>query len=258
MLKSDRHDEDFYNTMWKSLMDNGEWHGEIWNRRKSGEGLSGVAGHHRGQGRPGEILRYVAVFNDISEIKHSQEQVEFYSNHDALTGLPNRDMFKTRLDSALVHAGSSRKSLAVLAVDIDEFKHYNDTLGHVAGDQILQLVGERLKSTLGPNAAITRMGGESVLRPGRRGGGSLQVAQLAQSILEAMGQGFMVGDREMHLSVGIGIAMCSEFTCDPESLIINADLAMHRAKVQGRNSYSFYTSELNEQVLRRLELESDL
>jgi diguanylate cyclase (GGDEF)-like protein/PAS domain S-box-containing protein len=258
ILKSDRHGRDFYAQMWSNLLEYGEWHGEVWNRRKTGEAYPEWLSITAVKDSKGMIQRYVAVFHDISDIKKSQEQLEFYSNHDALTGLPNRNMFKTKLEAALEKTKHRESSLALVALDIDNFRNINDTMGHMAGDQLLQMLAKRINGALGDDATVTRLGGDQFLALLEQTSGGSQAAQKAQAMLQSVAQGFTIDDREVFPTVSIGIAMSSDGDVDADTLIINADLAMHRAKGQGKNAYSFYTKGMNSEVHKRLDLENDL
>src|SRR5262249_33566093 len=145
ILQSGRHNGDFYKRFWDSLNRTGQWQGEIWNRRKSGELYPEWLTISTIKDGDGEIINYVAVFSDITTIKLSENRLAYLANHDPLTGLPNRMLFQDRLKLALVHASRAKAMTAVIFIDLDNFKPINDNLGHHIGDILLRAVAERLR-----------------------------------------------------------------------------------------------------------------
>ncbi len=166
-LKSGRHDESFFQAMWRSLLDSGHWQGQVWNRRKSGEihpGWLNISVVRDSSGRP---THYVGVASDISQLKRSEEQLEHLAHHDPLTGLPNRLLIGSRLTHALDQARRNGSSVAVLFLDLDRFKTVNDSLGHPIGDQLLVAVAERMRKALREEDTLGRLGGGRVPDPAR-------------------------------------------------------------------------------------------
>lgn len=258
LVKSDRHPPEFYEAMWHSLIQKGRWRGEVWNRRKNGEAYPEWLAITAIKDEQGRTRRYVGVFQDLTEIKYSQEQLEYFASHDALTGLPNRDQFAVRLEAALAHTREESDPVGLFAVDIDGFKHVNDAFGHVAGDKLLQLIAERLGETAGKEAVITRMGGDLFMILVENMPGPSQAAQLARDMISALNQPVDLDGNELFPSACVGISLSTPSDTTPDGMIINADLAVHRAKKQGKGSYHFYTSELNDRIMGRLKMESDL
>ncbi|HRF91509.1 MAG TPA: diguanylate cyclase, partial [Desulfobacter postgatei] len=160
ILKSDRHDHAFYTSMWESLTLNGQWSGEIWNRKKSGRAYPEFLSISAIRNKNGEAKNYVAVFHDISEMKTKEKQIEYMAYHDPLTGLPNRTLLKDRLEHAIIRARRDAKRLQLIFIDLDNFKNVNDTAGHAQGDELLKEAAERLGAVTRASDTVSRLGGD--------------------------------------------------------------------------------------------------
>lgn len=258
ILSSGRHEKSFYSEMWNALNITGEWQGEIWNRRKNGEvypewlTISAIKDGY------GKVTQYAAVFSDLTARKQDEERIKHLAYHDALTGLPNRFLFADRLQLAMAHARRNRAKLAVMFLDLDRFKYINDSLGHAAGDQLLQEVATRLSACVREDDTVARMGGDefTLLLPGIRA--VEDVAKIAQKIIDTLKASFRIGDRDLYITVSIGIAMYPNDGLEADALLSHADAAMYRAKEQGRNNYQLYTPNLNEAALERMNLEQGI
>lgn len=240
ILSSGKQTPDFYQTMWASINEAGQWQGEIWNRRKSGEvypeWLSiGVVKNQRG-----EVINYISLFSDITERKAAEQKIEFLAHYDALTKLPNRALFADRLKLALVSAGRNEKKVALLFLDLDKFKGINDTMGHLAGDILLQSVAARLKSCVRESDTICRQGGDEfmILLPDAES--AADVENVAQKIIAAMTTPHQIEGKDLIVAFSVGIAIFPDDAGDSEGLVKCADDAMYRAKEKGRNNYQFY------------------
>jgi len=258
ILRSDRQDAAFYAALWQSLNTTGRWQGEIWNRRKSGEIYPEWLTINAVRDEDAQLVNYVAVFSDISGIKQSQAQLAHLAHHDPLTGLPNRLLFHDRLGHALSRADRDGSKLAVLFIDLDRFKHINDSLGHLAGDGLLQEVARRLTSAVRREDTVARMGGDEftlLLEDLRR---PEDAAVLARKLLEALGDPYAIAGRELFVTASVGISLYPRDGRSAEDLVRNADAAMYQAKDAGRNGYHFYTPELTAAALQRVHLEADL
>jgi diguanylate cyclase (GGDEF)-like protein/PAS domain S-box-containing protein len=185
----------------------------------------------------GRIIEFQSVGRDITERVQVEQQLVYMATHDALTGLPNRVMFNDRLTLELAHAQRNRQKLAVMLLDLDHFKNVNDTLGHSVGDQLLQVVGERLTSLLRKSDTVARMGGDEFMLLFPEMTRMEDAARIAQKILEAFRKPFVFEGHELYISTSIGIALCPDDGEDIDTLVKNADIAMYRAKEHGRNSY---------------------
>jgi diguanylate cyclase (GGDEF)-like protein len=195
---------------------------------------------------------------EVTERRRFEEKLLHQASHDALTGLPNRALFHDRLTHALACARREWKSLSLLYVDLDGFKYVNDTMGHTVGDKLLKAVSGRLKGCLREVDTIARMGGDefAILLPSV--GDSQDAMVVAQRIHEAIGQGFYIDNQDCFVTACVGITIFPEDASDTETIIRNADTALHRAKKHGRNSTQIYTHSLNAAAVERVRLESSL
>jgi len=195
---------------------------------------------------------------DITERKRAEEQIKSLAYHDALTGLPNRRLFQDRLSVAVAQAHRNSQHLAVLFLDLDRFKAVNDSLGHAAGDRLIQDVAERLRTCLREGDTVARLGGDefTLLLPGVAQ--VVDAARVAEKVLDALRVPFLIEDRELFATASIGISFYPEDGREADTLVKNADAAMYRAKQQGRDNYQICAPALNASALERLALESSL
>ena len=258
MWSSGRHDADFYRNLYAALDGEGYWQGEIWNKRKNGEiypewvSISAIENDRQ------EIANYLCIATDISGRKKDEERLQFLANYDELTALPNRRMFDQRLDYALAHAHRYGKQLAVVYIDLDRFKIINDTLGHAAGDLLLREAAGRLRHCLRESDAVARFGGDEFVVLITEFAQKHDVVGVAHKLLEAMACPYLLSGQECHVTASIGISSYPDDSKDAQTLIKNADIAMYRAKEQGKNNYQFYSAQMNVYSFDRLALESSL
>jgi diguanylate cyclase (GGDEF)-like protein/PAS domain S-box-containing protein len=260
ILKSKRHDREFYKKMWDSLAKYGEWRGEIWNRRKSGEAYPQWSTITTIKDSFGRIDKYIGIFHDLSDIKSKEEELHHQSYHDALTGLPNRKLLVDRLDLALKQAREEQKHLAVISLDLDDFKTINNSMGHLAGDALLQKVAIRLTQNAGHPELICRLGADEfvlVATDLREPEDAIFVASRIQELFKSP---YIVDDNEIILTTSLGIAVYNyqDLSPDPKSLIRNADLALSWAKQDGRGKHRFFTETMDAEAVKRLRMENDL
>jgi diguanylate cyclase (GGDEF)-like protein len=199
----------------------------------------------------------VATFSDITLIRESHERMEFLATHDELTGLPNRSLYIDRLRHALARLERSDRLLAILFIDLDNFKTVNDTLGHHYGDQLLIEAAERLKSCVRVADTVARLGGDEftfLLEDIEKHEASLA----ASRVLEAFAKPFRIANRDVFVGCSIGIAIYPDDGPDTATLLRNADTAMYRAKESGKNAFQFFTTDMAGAASQRLELESAL
>jgi diguanylate cyclase (GGDEF)-like protein/PAS domain S-box-containing protein len=257
VLASGRHGPGFYQRMWRELKRFGEWQGEIWNRRRNGEvfpewlSITGV------QDDLGQVTHYVAIFTDTSQRKAQEAKIRDLAYYDSLTGLANRSLLKDRAQHDLSQARRHQNSLSLLFIDLDHFKNINDSLGHQIGDAVLIEVAQRLRSIVREQDTVARLGGDEfvALLPDTDADGA---AHLAKKLLDAIARPYAAGTQELMITPSIGIALFPNDGTDFEALYRCADTAMYRAKQEGRNGFSFFTHEMQEHSIRRLQLENAL
>jgi diguanylate cyclase (GGDEF)-like protein/PAS domain S-box-containing protein len=224
--------------------------------RKNGEirWLDYSAGMIELDGKPAVL----ATAFDVTDRKRAEEQMKNLAHHDPLTGLPNRLLFADRLTMALAQAHRQAQKLAILFLDLDRFKVINDSLGHTAGDHLLQAVAQRIARTVREGDTVARVGGDefALLLPAIARGEN--AARVAEKLLEALRQPLSIDGRELFVSGSLGITIYPDDGVDPETLVKNADAAMYRAKDQGRDDYRLYAPAMNATATERLALENSL
>ncbi|WP_163032104.1 bifunctional diguanylate cyclase/phosphodiesterase [Pseudomonas asturiensis] len=258
LLASGRHDSAFYAAMWHQLTAEGHWQGEIYNRRKNGDIYPNWLTISAVRNKDHAITHFVSVFADISSLKQAQARLDYQAHHDPLTGLPNRTLFESRLQTALLHSEESGSLGAVLFLDLDRFKHINDSLGHPVGDLLLKGIAVRLKEHLRDIDTVARLGGDEfiVLLPGL-----LQpsdAVSIANKLLGCFSAPFQAGEHEFFISSSIGCSLFPIDGTDVATLVKNADAAMYRSKAKGRNRVESYTRDLTVQASERIALEQEL
>lgn len=258
MLRSGRHGDDYYRQMWEAICGNSRWQGEIWNRRKDGVDYPEWLNISVVRDDAGAIINYIGVFADITSIKEAQDKLEYTAHHDALTGLPNRLLFRDRLEQALAISRRSGVGVALLFVDLDRFKVINDTLGHEAGDLLLQEVARRLVGCMREEDTVARMGGDEFVVIQKGIAQPEDAALLAARMLAEISRPFSLAGHEIVASLSIGVSLYPQDGSDASTLLKNADAAMYRAKEKGRNCYQYYSNEMTSAGLERLQLGSDL
>jgi diguanylate cyclase (GGDEF)-like protein/PAS domain S-box-containing protein len=206
----------------------------------------------------GAFKGYRGVGKDITERKLDEEHIQFLANHDALTALPNRAMFTEVLNLAIENARRYRRHFAVLFIDLDRFKIINDTLGHEAGDKLLQEMSKRLTHTVRASDVVARLGGDEFVVLVQEVAEPKQVATVARKILASLVQPVVMNQQEVRVTASIGICMYPADAQDEQSLMKNADIAMYRAKEDGKNNYKFYSEEINVHSFEKLALETSL
>ncbi|WP_370162210.1 putative bifunctional diguanylate cyclase/phosphodiesterase [Limimaricola soesokkakensis] len=200
---------------------------------------------------------WVATFEDITERKRTEERIQHMALHDPLTGLPNRRRFREQLHEALGQAARNQMT-AVLCLDLDNFKPVNDTLGHPIGDGLLQEVAERLQTCLRNTGLVARLGGDEFAIVERNLTSVQDVDRLAKRIVEVLGEPFEVAGHHIVIGTSVGIALAPDDGADADTLLKGADLALYRAKTDGRNTYRFFEKDMDARMQERRALELDL
>lgn len=258
ILSSGRHDAAFYGQMWDALKRSGYWRGEIWNRRKSGELYLEMLTITAITDDSGAVTHYAALFSDITHMRENEERIRKLAYYDALTGLPNRRLLEDRLELAIRHAHRNQSRLAVIFVDLDHFKEVNDALGHAFGDELLVMMSERLQLRLREDDTLARLGGDEflILLPDLEEVD--EVTRIARRLVEAVGEPCVIEGQEFRIGCSLGISLYPDDATTAEALVHNADVAMYRAKEEGRNGYRLYRNEMNLQDDRQRALEKAL
>lgn len=241
VLNSGKQDAVFYQRMWSTILSGRVWSGELVNRRKDGSlydeflTISPVADTR------GKIQHFIAIKQDISERKLSEERVQHLAHHDQLTDLPNRLLLNDRLAQVVAQARRERGTLALMFLDLDNFKPVNDTLGHAIGDLLLKEVALRLQGCVPRQSdTIARLGGDEFVILLAQIDKAVDAAVVASKVLTAIARPYRIGTHAIEISASIGIAVYPQHGDDGSALMSNADTAMYHAKRAGRNRYQFF------------------
>jgi diguanylate cyclase (GGDEF)-like protein/PAS domain S-box-containing protein len=264
MLKSGRHDENFYRDFWLAIKTRGEWVGEMWNRRKNGEVYAQWESVSTIRDAAGKNTRYVAVFSDMSEIKRVQDKVEQLAWRDPLTGLANRALFLRQVEQTLVTAKHEQRMAAVLLIDLDRFKEINEARGLATGDALLRTVAERFSQALHADDLLARLDSDefAVLLPSLRKSRELagrEALAMAEKLRASLREVNDMEGESIHIDASIGIAILSETEQEASAEVLRqADMAMARAKAEGGARTLFFEAEMGDAVRERFQLEAEL
>jgi diguanylate cyclase (GGDEF)-like protein/PAS domain S-box-containing protein len=249
LLSSGRQGKEFYAQMWQSLTEQGRWSGEIWNRRKSGEVYAEMLTISAVRNTAGEVMRYVALFSDISKQKEHEHRLEHIAHYDALTGLPNRVLLADRLRQSMAQTVRRNRQLGLVFLDLDGFKAINDEHGHDMGDQLLMALASRMQQALRDGDTLARLGGDEFVAVL----GDLADPETAAPVLErlrtAAAQPVLIDGRTLQVSASLGVAFYPQRTeMDAEQLLRQADQAMYQAKVAGKNRCHVFDDEQDRSI----------
>ncbi|CRI64535.1 Diguanylate cyclase/phosphodiesterase with PAS/PAC sensor(S) (modular protein) [Thiocapsa sp. KS1] len=263
LLRSGRHDADFFTEMWEHILEHGHWEGEIWNRRKSGEIFPEWLTITAVKDNLGHVTHYVGTLTDITQRKEAEEAIRRLAFYDPLTGLANRRLLLDRLSRALTAAVRTHQDGALIFIDLDNFKQLNDTRGHQIGDLLLEEVARRLTETVRKSDSVARLGGdEFVVLLQDLGEDPAPAAALAEGvgekIIAALGMPYLLAGTEHTNTPSLGIAMFNREPQSAEELLKHADLAMYQAKAAGRNRLRFYDPKMQASVNQRAALEREM
>ena len=252
------HEPAFFEEMWRTLQVTGHWQGEVWDKRKNGEEYAKWMSINSIRNKNGSAHRYLALFSDITEKKKSEELIWRQANYDVLTGLPNRHMFQDRLQQEIKRSSRAESQLALLLIDLDQFKEVNDTLGHASGDTLLQEAARRISTCVRETDTVARLGGDEFTVILSQLTDASHVELISKNIIEQLAAPFAINGETVYVSASMGITFYPQDAVEMESLVKNADQAMYVAKSQGRNCFRYFTSLLQEAAQNRLRLISDL
>jgi diguanylate cyclase (GGDEF)-like protein/PAS domain S-box-containing protein len=258
ILKSDRHDNSFYEKMWKELINQGYWNGEIWNRKKDGsaypEWLSISAIHDE----EGNTTHYISVFHDITEKKMNEEKMQFLAFHDPLTRLPNRRLLYDRLNIAIETAKRTTKLTALFYLDIDNFKDINDTHGHPFGDELLCKVKDLISSICRKSDTFARYGGDEFVIVLSSIDSTMEAVEFSERLIHLFKEPINVLKESIYTTISVGVTI---YPLDGEDIVTlekNADLALYKAKRAGKNQAYHYQDELKEVILTKTAIQNGL
>jgi diguanylate cyclase (GGDEF)-like protein/PAS domain S-box-containing protein len=258
ILKSGRHDHDFYQRLWGALLKDGRWEGEIWNRRKSGEGFVATQTISAVRNHAGEVVHYVSTFRDVTERIQSEDRMRHLAHYDGLTHLPNRTLFVERLEHATIRANRERSSLALLFIDLDYFKAVNDSLGHAAGDDLLCIMAKRMRDALRESDTVARLAGDEFAVFMEGVSEQSDIDGVLQKLIDALHAPADILGRSVAIGGSIGVAVFPRDGQDAETLLRAADTAMYRAKEKGRGRFAYYQPDLAEHADDRFTVISEL
>ncbi len=263
MLRSGRHNADFYQAAWESIHRNGTWEGEIWDRRKSGEIYPKWLTISAVKGEDGKVTHYVGSHLDITERKAAEEKILQLAFYDPLTHLPNRRLLMDRLQHALASNSRIGNEGALLFIDLDNFKTLNDTLGHSIGDLLLQQVAQRLHSCVREADTVARLGGDEFIvllecLSEQAFEAAAQTEAIGEKILVALNQPYWLIKRQYYCTASIGATMLDGKSHTADELMKQADIAMYQAKKAGRNAMRFFDPEMQVSLSAHAALEEEL
>lgn len=258
IARSGHHDAAFYRAMWRSLETTGRWSGEVWDRRRNGEIFPQWLTVNAIKDDRGAVSNYVGVFKDVTQQKAIEQKLERMAYYDPLTELPNRALFRDRLEHGIEVAQRGGGVFALMFIDLDRFKFVNDSLGHDAGDQLLIEAARRIRNAIRKSDTVARLGGDefTVILPSLKD--STYAGRVAGKLIQVLQAGFEIGETEVHIGASIGIAVFPDDGADFVTLTKNADTAMYLAKQSGRGCHRFFTAEMDSANSRRLAIEVGL
>ncbi len=263
LLKSGRHEPDFYRAMWETINRTGSWQGEVWDRKKSGEIYPKWLTISAVKGEDGEITHYVGSHVDITERKAAEDEVRSLAFYDPLTRLPNRRLLLDRLDHALASSGRSGREGALLFIDLDNFKTLNDTLGHDFGDLLLQQVAARLQGCVREGDTVARLGGDEFVvmledLSAEAAAAAAQTEAIGEKILVSLNRPYQLDTHEYRSTPSIGATLFNDHEKAIDELLKQADIAMYQSKKAGRNTLRFFDPMMQDSVNVRAALEGEL
>ena len=254
LLKSGVQSAEFYANMWRSLVSEGHWSGEIWNRKKSGEIYAETLDINAVHDSTGKVLQYVALFSDITQLKKHAQQLEHLTYYDVLTSLPNRALLADRLHQAMAQANRHKQFFAVAYLDLDGFKKINDEHGRDAGDRLLTSLAFDMKCALREGDTLARLGGDEFVAVILDLNDATSSVPFLDQLLEAASEAVQVGDVSLRVSASIGVSFFPQSeVADPDLLLRQADQAMYQAKLSGGNRYHIFDPEHDQNVRGRHE-----
>ena len=258
ILKSGETALSIYTEMWQTLKTGNEWHGEYKNRKKNGDLFWSMESISPVKDEAGEVINFIALFEDINERKLSEEMIRRLAFYDPLTDLPNRRSFHDHLEQFAHWTSRTEYKMALLYLDLDRFKSANDTLGHIAGDKLLKIIGERISNALREGDMVFRMGGDEFAVITTNLTKNEDAMLIAEKIISTIREPIFIDGYDLFVTASIGISIYPDDTEDLEELIKNSDLALYHAKEKERNNFQFYSEKMNLTTVEHFQIENDL
>ena len=258
MLKSDKNGPSIYSDLWKTISSGQNWTGEFCSQRKDGSYFWERAFMSPVKSPEGIVTHYLAIKEDVTRERELAEKIRYQAEYDALTGIPNRMLTLDRLAQSIAHARRSGNRVALLFIDLDNFKMVNDTLGHDTGDRLLVEASERFRSVIRESDTVGRHGGDEFLIVIESVAQLDAAERVARDVLNCFNRPFVLGTVELQVSPSIGVAVFPDDGADSATLLRNADVAMYAAKESGRNTYRFFLPEMNHAASERMEIDRHL
>ncbi len=254
LLKSGRHTVEFYVGLWRGILLNGHWSGEIWNRKKNGDIYVALTSISLVRDEKGDIHHYIGLFADITSLKNHEYDLERVAHYDALTGVPNRVLLADRMSQALAQTKRSRKLMAVCYLDLDGFKIINDQYGHDAGDQLLIEISRRIKDCLRTGDTVARIGGDEFVLILQELNKESECDAILERMLLSVAEPVLIRGNKLGVSASLGFTLFPDDASDAETLMRHADQAMYVAKQSGKNRYHRFDPQLDRITLAHGEL----
>lgn len=246
LLNCAQHSAEHYQNMRDSIMREGLWRGELWQRRKDGEEFLSWLQSSEVRDAHGQRTHFVGVLTDITERKRNEQELRYLANYDTLTGLPNRTLLSERLGHAVIRARRGGHKVGVLFLDLDRFKHVNDSMGHAAGDRMLKAAGSRLRDNIRDGDTVARIGGDEFTVILEELTDGIEAERVAQKLISAFEKPLELNDgQDVVISPSIGISLYPDHAQTPTDLLKFADTAMYQAKDRGRKTYMVYTEKMD-------------
>ncbi len=257
-LSSGWHNHEFYGSMWASIMTYGYWNGEIIDRKKNGELYTAEINIIALHNDDGTLTNFISITNDITKKKEQEDLIHNLAYFDSLTTLPNRVLFQERVVSRMPFIKRNKKKMALLFIDMDNFKNVNDTLGHVMGDRFLVEVSKIIKKAIREQDTLARLGGDEFTVIVEDIDTAMDVVSIAENIINAFKQPLIIEANKLYTGVSMGISIYPDDGQSYEELVKAADTAMYQVKASGKNSFQFYTQSMNEKLTERIDIENHL
>ncbi len=258
LINSGKHPRDFFRKMYKAITAGKVWHGVICNKTKSGQLYWVETTIVPLMGTDGKPKSYISIRTEVTQLIAVRKKAEYLSRHDVLTGLPNRFQVEEHLKRAIARARRNSSILAMIYMDLNKFKAINDTLGHEIGDKVLKTVAKRLSDCFRKTDFLARHGGDEFIAIIEDVHNEIELSHLFNKIIQTIEEPIFVADKQLYIGISMGISIYPTDAQDSKTLFSHADFAMYKAKDNHHSNYQFYTKDLNEKVLRRYTLESDL